>query len=353
MIEIIHDLEELKFLASSWNELAKRFKNPLLLNEWFAACAATYQPEQLQIIVSKSSKGIDAIAPLVLVKNHGIKRLELLGSFLYEPSGLIYRNEKTLQELIEFIIKLKVPIILTGLRSDSLEVSTLLKMNKKGCFVLKRDGFLSPVLSINTSWNLFQTNLSSTKKYNLRRKRKNAEAQVGKIEVEEITPSISKLPYYFNLFTQIEASGWKGRNGTAILCDSRMQKFLSLYCEEKAKQGALKFFFLKINHKIAGALLRIKDFNRLWSIKTAYNEAYAKYSPGVLLEYEAIRYSFEQGLEALEFLGQDDPWKNYWTNDKHQYLTIRIYPFTLMGQMSLGLDGFFFLMNKLFQRAKK
>ncbi|PWY55694.1 hypothetical protein DGG96_10395 [Legionella qingyii] len=74
----------------------------------------------------------------------------------------------------------------------------------------------------------------------------------------------------------------------------------------------------------------------------AYNETYAKYSPGVLLGYEAIRYSFAQGLEALEFLGQDEPWKTYWTNDNHQYLTIRIYPFTLMEQMSLGIDALFF-----------
>ncbi|RUR21639.1 hypothetical protein [Legionella qingyii] len=73
MIEIIHDLNELKSLASSWNELAKRFKSPLLLNQWFTACAATYQPEQLQFIVSKSNNEIDAIALLVLVKSHGIQ----------------------------------------------------------------------------------------------------------------------------------------------------------------------------------------------------------------------------------------------------------------------------------------
>src|SRR5271169_6383606 len=119
MIEIIHDPMEMPSLADVWNELAEQFETPLLRNEWFAACAEAYcQPGQLQVIINKSGRGIDAIAALVLVKNRGLKILELLGaSFLFEPNGLIYRDEEALEELIDSIIKLGKTVVLSRLKS--------------------------------------------------------------------------------------------------------------------------------------------------------------------------------------------------------------------------------------------
>ena len=353
MIEIIDNLKELQSVSPIWNELADRFKTPLLSYEWFAACAAMYQPNQLRVIVNRSNEGIDAIAPLVLVKNNGFKRLELLGSrFLYEPCGLLYKDEGALKELIRFIINLKIPITLIGLGVDSSEVTEFLKMNSKGCFVQSRKAFSSLVLFINTSWAQFESNLTSSQKSNLRRRRKNAEVQFGRVEVEEISPTPLTLNHYFKLFAQIEASSWKGRNGTAILCDKQMQLFLSQYCEEATKLGILKFFFLKFNNEYAAACMLLKSYNQLWSLKIAYDETYARFSPGNFLEYNVIRYAFEQGLDAYELLGQDEPWKYLWTKEKHQYISLRAYPFTLIGVLNLVIDTSVYIINKLFKRGK-
>ena len=54
--------------------------------------------------------------------------------------------------------------------------------------------------------------------------------------------------------------------------------------------------------------------------------------------HETIRYAFENGLEAYEFLGSDALWIQMWTDQKHPYITARIYPLSIKGQSGLARD---------------
>jgi CelD/BcsL family acetyltransferase involved in cellulose biosynthesis len=354
MIEIIRDPIEIDSLLDVWNEVAERLKTPLLRHEWFAACAKAYcQHGQLYVMLNRSRRGIDAIAPLVLAHKHAAKTLELLGTnFLGEPSGLIYRDEHSLEELINGIIRMRQPLILSRLKSESPEVLMLRRMYKKHSIFVLRDSTAAPYLPITSTWTEFETNMSSRSRYDLRRARKRVE-NFGKVQFEIVSPDLEMLDYYLEEIFRVESAGWKGRTGTAILYDERMKHFFYLYSKATSRLGTLRLCFLRINNQSAAVLLGVEYFNRFWVLKIGYDETFSRCSPGVLLIHETIHYAFDNKLEAYEFLGDDSPWIHMWTTQKHPCVTARIYPFSLSGQLSFGRDATSSIVNRVLRQMGK
>jgi len=347
-IQIIRNPHELRTLAGPWNELAEPFKTPLLRYEWFAACAeALCGSGRLYVIVNNGKQGINGIAALGLIQDRGLQKLALLGTpYIGEPSGLLYRDEKSLLELIDELIRIKKPIILSRVRSGSLESIKLQERNRWNSFTVVRKNVGSPFLPISHTWDEFERSLSSRKRYDLRRARKRAEG-LGKVQFEIILPGPDNLDHYLEEVFLVEASGWKGRTGTAIQFDKRLNHFFRLYSEAAARLGTLRLCFLRINHKPVAVLLAVQYFNRFWAIKLGYDESFSRCSPGILLMNETIRYAFDNRLEAYEFLGNDEHWIHMWTEQNHSYLTARIYPFSPSGQFSLVMDIGAVLLKKM------
>jgi CelD/BcsL family acetyltransferase involved in cellulose biosynthesis len=84
-------------------------------------------------------------------------------------------------------------------------------------------------------------------------------------------------------FVELEASGWKGEAGTAAACDDDVREFLktavvALAAEHKAAIDRILLDGLPI---AASITLRSGDGAWLWKI--AYDEAQARFSPGVML----------------------------------------------------------------------
>ena len=287
------------------------------------------------------------------MKNRGVLTLEFLGAArLYEPGGLLYKDEESLKELIKAVVCLGKPVVLSRLNAESKEVSLLGSSDKKKSICILREDDACPFLPITTQWPEFESSLSSRNRYDLRRARKKADA-LGKVEFEIVSPTPTTLKAHLQLFSQIEAASWKGSTGTAIAKDEAMQSFFYLYGEEAARLGILSLGFLKINDQPVAALLGIEYFNRYWTFKIGYDEAFAQCSPGILIMHEMIRNAFEKKLEAFEFLGTDAPWIHLWTKEQHPYVTARVYPFSFSGQLSRGIDATIAIAHNAFRLSGK
>jgi len=46
----------------------------------------------------------------------------------------------------------------------------------------------------------------------------------------------------------------------------------------------------------------------------------------------------ERGLQAHEFLGEAEAWERHWPCEEDEYVSMRVYPFSLTGQLSLAKD---------------
>lgn len=93
------------------------------------------------------------------------------------------------------------------------------------------------------------------------------------------------------------------------------------------------------NGEAAAAQLVVDHGNRLWGLKTGYDERFRRVSPGLLLMQDILREACERGYEAVEFLGAAEPYKAIWTDRQRDYCSIRLYPMlSPLGGLALGQD---------------
>jgi CelD/BcsL family acetyltransferase involved in cellulose biosynthesis len=84
-------------------------------------------------------------------------------------------------------------------------------------------------------------------------------------------------------FLAMEAAGWKGQNGTALLCDKGEAAFMRGAMAALAKRGNAAIHAISVDGKPASMQIVARAADVAFTWKTAYDEAYQDYSPGMLL----------------------------------------------------------------------
>jgi hypothetical protein len=84
-------------------------------------------------------------------------------------------------------------------------------------------------------------------------------------------------------FFRLEASGWKGRAGTASAQHERLHRFVRSAVGGLAAEGKAAIHRLLLDGKAIAAAVVLRSGRSAWFWKIAYNERFARYSPGVML----------------------------------------------------------------------
>ncbi len=113
-------------------------------------------------------------------------------------------------------------------------------------------------------------------------------AEMGGIEYKELTEQ-DDLDQWMSDFLSLEASGWKGRNGSAIASQKEDQDFILELAREGFRRGRLHMLSLSLNGQPIAQKLDLFSRRAGFAFKMAYDESYSRFSPGVLLELENLR----------------------------------------------------------------
>jgi hypothetical protein len=84
-------------------------------------------------------------------------------------------------------------------------------------------------------------------------------------------------------FLALEASGWKGRAGTAAANHPAIRSFFETAVAALAADGRARIDRLFLDGRAIAALITFLSGDTAWFWKIAYNEDTARYSPGVQL----------------------------------------------------------------------
>ena len=84
-------------------------------------------------------------------------------------------------------------------------------------------------------------------------------------------------------FLVIEASGWKGRAGTAAANDDGIRRFLTRAVMDLAAEQRASVYRLISGERAIAAAITLRSGSTAWCWKIAYDENYARYSPGAQL----------------------------------------------------------------------
>jgi CelD/BcsL family acetyltransferase involved in cellulose biosynthesis len=157
---------------------------------------------------------------------------------------------------------------------------------------------------------------------NVKRYRKKLESR-GKVSFE-IKKSHDAKEDFLAEFLSLEASGWKGRNGTAIANRPDSVLFYSALVANFAAQGHLEWHTIRVENDLVAAELGVRFGSALFLPKTAYNEEFADCRPGNILNAEVTRQAF-LCPELIEINDMSDmEWHALWRMSRDKYVDVHL-----------------------------
>ncbi len=181
----------------------------------------------------------------------------------------------------------------------------------------------SPYVPLPSSKEALQKGMDSKFRANLRRRRKRL-AEKGAVTLERVT-SGPGLPAQVEEGMALEASGWKGRGGTAMAQDPSTRGFYLELARTMAAEGRLALWFMRLDGRAVGFHYALEHGGKYLLLKPGYDEAIRECSPGQLLVEDVLGDCVERGLGEFDFLGIDMPWKRDWTDRVRDHLWLFIF----------------------------
>lgn len=108
-------------------------------------------------------------------------------------------------------------------------------------------------------------------------------AERGTLTFEEL-PACADVGPWLEEFLALEASGWKGREGTAIGQREADRGFFVQFAAAAHADRRLQCLALRLDGAAIAMKLNLFTRDQGFALKIAHDERFAKYSPGVLLE---------------------------------------------------------------------
>jgi CelD/BcsL family acetyltransferase involved in cellulose biosynthesis len=128
-----------------------------------------------------------------------------------------------------------------------------------------------------------------------KRRRRRLE-ELGEVGFHRLLPDEDAQPWIDTLVA-LEAAGWKGRKGVAAASEPHVETFVRKVLAEAHHAGRLDMRRIDLDGRTISMIAHIETGRTAVSFKICYDEAYARFSPGVLLQ---INY-LERGL-ALDWV---------------------------------------------------
>ncbi len=130
-------------------------------------------------------------------------------------------------------------------------------------------------------------NAVRSKKRKELRRQKNRLSEEGALTFARDS-SATGLDEWTHEFLALEHCGWKGESGSALACADETRTLFAEILSGAAASGRLERLDLRLDGKPLAMLVNFLCAPGSFSFKTAFDEEYARYSPGVLLQIENL-----------------------------------------------------------------
>lgn len=104
------------------------------------------------------------------------------------------------------------------------------------------------------------------------------------------------LDAWIDHFLTLEAAGWKGQAGSALACSPETTSLFREALQGAAPRGRLERLTLSLDGKPVAMLATFLCAPGAYSFKTAFDESFARFSPGVLLQRENLAMLERPGI---------------------------------------------------------
>lgn len=131
----------------------------------------------------------------------------------------------------------------------------------------------------------------------------------------------------------LEARGWKGEQGSAILTRPAEARFYRRVAEAAAVKRRLRLFSLHVSGRMIAFYLTMVEAERLYWLKVAYDEQHAHYGPAMLLFRWGLAACFDDPSIHSVCISGTPEWTRRWLTRTEPLITVRAVP----GRSIVGL----------------
>jgi len=140
-------------------------------------------------------------------------------------------------------------------------------------------------------------------------------------------------PAALEKFYALEASGWKGAEGTAINCLPHTRQFYDAVAQAAARDWYLSLDFLELNGKPIAGHFGFNLRGRYFLAKAGYDEAFRRHGPGQLLVNEILSQTPQRGLHEFDFVGPATWDESRWASARRTNYRVFIFRKGLYGTL--------------------
>jgi hypothetical protein len=162
-------------------------------------------------------------------------------------------------------------------------------------------------------------------------------SETGRLEYAELEPG-ADVEAWIEEFLEFEANSWKGKGGRALACNETDREYFVEVAREAFRRGKLMMLALRFNGRPIAYKLNFLSGVGSFAFKIAFDEEFARYSPGVLLELENIRLLHERPqIRWMDSCADPDRFmiNHLWT-DRRAIQTMVVSTGKLQGDLALA-----------------
>jgi CelD/BcsL family acetyltransferase involved in cellulose biosynthesis len=347
-IEVITEYSKFLALESVWNKLLQRsgIGHPFMTHEWISIWWECFGDAATPYIVTVvSGADIIAIAPLMLssARLYGcpIRRLQAMVNVYTERFDLLLGDHpEEASEAIWAYLKDHADewdvLELRQLPSESQTLQYLLPL-------IERDGYRAgrwsaneaPYVAIRQPWESYYQSLKKAHRSNLRNHARQLERK-GPVTLDVVAID-DRWEADMEDALKLEAVAWKVDEGTSLRSCNESTVFYRRMLQRAAKLGWLHMCFLKVGSARIAVRISLLFGNKLFMLKSGYDEAYHRYSPGQVLTERLLREAWDKKWDEVDFLGDDERWKLSWATDRRSHTWLFVFPNKVKARLLHGM----------------
>jgi CelD/BcsL family acetyltransferase involved in cellulose biosynthesis len=319
-LEWIREPTRLEELSASWDRLATGIFAPFLRNAWFLGWWDAFGAgRELRTCVLWRGDELVGAFPLCATPDNRLAALSNHHSPAFYPLSSDAAAE---QALVAAVMDGSSELVVEGVPVGDHLGRLMSEVRSHRRLPVVEPWQTSPIVDTSRPFEQYRAEKKSGWREVERRRRKlRREYRVEERVVEAPVDLERELTRGF----EVEASGWKGRAGTAIGSSLETSRFYRTVAADFLRHDELRLSTLCADGRMIAFDLGLVHEARYYLLKTGFDESWRRFAPGLALRLSVIERCFELGLASHEFLGAEMGWKRLFATHAREHRVFRAY----------------------------
>ena len=317
-------------IAGEWEELAARTDAPPFLRPgWLQIFSRAFGLGSTVVLSARREGRLAAVLPVVA--RGGL--LESVTNWHTPEFGAVAEDDAAVRELVAGVFARRPRRVSlwflngAGTELEACRATARAVGYRAGLHELERP----PYVSLEGDWSAFEASLPAKMRTDLRRRWRLLEKEgTPAVEVADGTENLDAL---LEDGFRVEASGWKGEAGTAIISEAGARRFYTDVGHWLAERGWLRLSFLRLDGRPLAFEYGIEHAGVYYFLKGGFDPSYSRLAPARLLIRALLERGFSNGLKRFDFGGSEESFKLEWANGHRELVHFQAFARSPLGML--------------------